>query len=329
MATASYFGRNSFVAVAEESTYGTANETYTVKRPIISCSMLRSLEKVPRPNLQVAGVNGLRKGHFISRESVTGTLELECTFDNIGYFLAQLMGSSSTSAGTANTHSYFLGDVPAAGTTLALQRGTDDNYELFEGVVFNVGTFSVASGEIMSLSLEMMAETGQTRKASPSLSFADPTHENLILHNQLTSHGLAWNGQNIDLIDFEYKIENGLADRMRLGSLVTKQPTSADYRSASVTVSFETDDATYAAFLADSQAELQVVFSNGLTGANQRQITFNLNSAYIESYTDEISETGLVTASVTFKAEATGSSGLALGAAIHTMNQTATAVANG
>ena len=329
MATSSYFGRNSFVAVAEESTYGTANETYTVKRPIISCSMLRAIEKVPRPNLQVAGVNGLRKGHFLAKESVSCTLELEMTYDNCGYYLHQLFGSGTTSAGTVNTHTYNLADIPASGTSLALQRGTDDNYELFEGVVFNTGTFSVTSGEVMTLSLEMMAETGQTRKSSPSLSFADPTNENLVLHHHLTNAGLAFNGQNISLIDFEFKIENGLAERMRLGSLVTKQPTSADYRNVSVSVSFETDDATYAAFLADTQSDLEVVFDNGLTGANKRQIGFNLNKAYIESYSDEISETGLVQASVVFKGEADGTSGLALGANVAVLNEAATAVHNG
>jgi hypothetical protein len=333
MATSSYFGRNAFCAVAEEDTaYGTADETYTVKRPIISCSMLRALEKVPRPNLQVAGVNGLRKGHFIAKETCTGTLELEATYDNIGYFIRRLMGTGSTASGTPNTHSYYLGDVPDIGTSLALQRGTDDNYELFEGVVMNVGTFSVASGESMSLSLEMIAETGQARKSSPGLSYADPTYEELILHNDLTSVGLDWNSQNIELIDFEFKIENGLAERMRLGSTLTKKPVSSDYRTASCTVTFETDDATYASFLADTQGDLFVEFSNatrGGTGASLRTIKFGLNEAYIESFTDEVTETGLVTASVVFKGEANGTSALALGASIDVQNQNGTDVHNG
>ena len=302
MPTSSYFGRNSFVAAAAESTWGTANETYDIRRPIISCSMLRSLEKVPRANLQVAGVNGLRKGHYLASEPCTGTLELEMTYDNMGYFLTRLLGASTTGGGTVNTHTYTLADVPDVGTTLALQRGTGDNYEVFEGCVLNTGTFSVAAGESMSLSLDLIAETGQTRKARPSVSYTDPTNENLVLHHHLTSHGLAWNSQNIDLIDFEFKVEN---------------------------VSVETDDATYASFLSEAQSDLEVVFDNALSGANQRQIGFNLNNAYIESYTDEISETGLVTASVTFRGEADGSSGLALGASIVVLNEASTPVANG
>ena len=329
MATSSYFGRNSFVAVAAESDYGTANETYDVKRPIVSCSMLRTLDKVPRPNLTVAGANGLRKGHYIANETVTGSLELECTYDNLGYFLHHLMGASATSGGSPNTHTYTLGDVPVAGTTMALQRGTGDNYEVFEGVVLNNGTFSCAAGELMSLSLDLIGETGQARKSSPSLSYADPTNENLVLHNHLTSHGLAWNSQNIDLIDFEFKIENAISERMRLGSRVTKQPVVSDYRSVTCTVSFETDDATYASFISDTQADLEVVFDTGLSGASKRQIGFNLNAAYIESYTDEVSETGLVTASVTFRGEADGSSALALGASISVQNVVSTPVANG
>ena len=56
---------------------------------------------------------------------------------------------------------------------------------------------------------------------------------------------------------------------------------------------------------------------------------FELNAAYIESYTDEISETGLVTASVTFKAQGDGASGLALGTRMIVMNEAATAVHKG
>tara|TARA_R110002020_G_scaffold150501_7_gene327330 strand:+ start:1303 stop:2292 length:990 start_codon:yes stop_codon:yes gene_type:complete len=329
MPTSSYFGRNSFVAAAAESTWGTANETYDIRRPIISCSMLRAVEKVPRANLQVAGVNGLRKGHYLVSETCSGTLELEMTYDNMGYFLTRLLGASTTGGGTVNTHTYTLGDVPDTGTTLALQRGTGDNYEVFEGCVLNTGTFSVAAGESMSLSMDLIAETGQTRKSSPSVSYTDPTNENLVLHHHLTSHGLAWNSQNITLIDFEFKVENAMSDRMRLGSLLTKQPVVSDYRNITCTVSFETDDATYASFISDAQSDLEVVFDNALSGANQRQIGFNLNNAYIESYTDEISETGLVTASVTFRGEADGSSGLALGASIVVLNEASTPVANG
>ena len=94
-------------------------------------------------------------------------------------------------------------------------------------------------------------------------------------------------------------------------------------------MNFETDDATFASFISDTQADLEAVFDNGLTGANQRQIGFNLNNAYIETMTDEISETGLVTASVTFRGEADGTSGLALGASIVVINEAATPVANG
>ena len=95
--------------------------------------MLRQVEKVPRNNLTVAGAHGLRKGHYIASDKASGSLEIEATYDNIGYFLHELMGASTTSGGSAPyTHIYTLADLPALeagasnqrGTTLALQRGT-------------------------------------------------------------------------------------------------------------------------------------------------------------------------------------------------------------
>jgi|6_EtaG_2_1085325.scaffolds.fasta_scaffold00442_2 hypothetical protein len=334
MATSSYFGRNSFVGVAEETTYGTHIDSPTVTRPIISCSMLRQVEKVERGNLRVVGVAGLRKGHYIVSDKVTGSIELEATYDNVGYFIHQALGASSTSAGTPNTHVYTMGDVPVKGTTLRLQRGTSDYSETFEGTVFNTLTMSCAAGEIMSLSLDMLAETSldtspsTAARGNTTLTFADPTYENLVLHQH--AGDLSWNSQTFELIDFEYKLENGLSERMRLGSLLTKQPVQSDYRTSTVTVTFETDDVEgYQKFIDDTTSDLSVTFNNDGTSGNEREMKFELNNAYIESYTDEISETGLITASVTYKAQGDGTSGLALGTQISVKNQNSTPVHSG
>ena len=331
MATKSYFGRNSFVGVAEESSYGSATATPTVTRPIISCSMLRAVEKVERANLRVAGVAGLRKGHYLVADRASGSLELEATYDNIGYFLKQALGASSTASATLETHTYTMGDVPIAGTTLRLQRGTDDNSETFEGVVFNTFVASVAAGEAMTISMDMIAETSAdptsaAARGAHSLAFSNPTNEGLVLHHH--AGNLVWNGQSINLIDFEYNLQNGLADRMRLGSLVTKQPVQSDYRTATMTVTFETDDATYASMISDAVSDASVTFNNNLSSTNEREMKFELNNAYIESFTDEVSETGLITASMTLKAQGDGTSGINLGTMITVKNKT-TAVGNG
>ena len=332
MATSSYFGRNSFVGVAVESGWGTKNASSTVTRPIISCSMLRQVEKVERANLRVAGVAGLRKGHYLVGDRVTGSLSLEATYDNAGYFLNAAFGASGTTTGASlNTHTYTMGDVPVAGTTLRLQRGTSDYNETFTGVVFNTLTMSCAAGEAMTLDLEMIGKTSiddEGPRGDTALSFSDPSHENLVLHHHASD--LTWDGNTYNLIDFEYKLENGLAERMRLGSLLTKQPVQSDYRTSTLTVTFETDDVNgYKKFIEDSVSDATVTFNNGLAGANERVMQFNLNNCYIESYTDEISETGIVTASVTFKAQGSGSSGLDLGTNMIVINQNDTAVHRG
>ena len=165
MPTASYFGRNSFVGIGPETSgYGTAAAEAAVTRPIISCTMLRQIDKVPRPNLRVQGVAGLRASHYLSADRSTGSLELEATYDNVGYYLKAALGA--TSAGTPNTHTYTLGDVPIEGNTLFLQRGTSDNYERFEGVVINSMSCSVAAGEHMTMSFDLIGETSSSSAGS-------------------------------------------------------------------------------------------------------------------------------------------------------------------
>ena len=334
MPTSSYFGRNSFIGAAQESGWGTRNFTSTVSRPIISCSMMRQLEKVERANLRVAGVAGLRQGHYLASDKVTGSLELEATYDNLGYFLDAALGSSASSSADGDgirTHTYSMGDVPVAGTTLRLQRGTSTYNETFTGVVFNNLTMSCAAGEAMTMSLEMIGKTSlddEGPRGDTTLTMTDPSKENLVLHHHAGT--LGWNSQNFELIDFEYKLENGIAERLRLGSLTTKQPVQSDFRNATITVSFETDDIQgYKAFLDDVVGDLSIVFNNDGAAGNLRTMTFNLNKCYIETYTDEISEVGLVTASVTFKAQGDGGAGTDMGTQVIVKNEAATAVHNG
>ena len=334
MPTSSYFGRNSFVGVAkEDSGWGTAEMTPDVTRPIISCSMLRQVEKVERPNLRVAGVAGLRKGHYLVSDKVSGDLELECTYDNMGFFFDAVLGASSTTGPASGLyeHTYTMGDVPTYGTTLRLQRGTSDYSESFEGVVFNTMSLSVAAGEHMTCSLSMIGETSadtEGPRGDTTLSFSAPTKENLVLHHHVGT--LGWSSQTFTLIDMEYSIENGLSDRMRLGSLTTKQPTQADYRNVTMTVTFETDDVQgYKRFIEDDVSDCEVTINNGLGGSDNRILQLTLNDAYISSYTDEISETGLVTASVTFKAQGSGDSGLNMGTRIIVKNETSSAIGAG
>lgn len=323
MPTANYFGRNALVQFKKEDTWGTAKTGSDLQRPIISCSMLRQIEKVERPNLQTSGVNGLRKGHFIAKDSSTGSLTMEATYDNLNPILKQVFGAaSSDTSGSVNSHTYTLGDIPPAGMTMTLQRGTGQ-VEQFEGTVFQTFKASVSSGEVMQIEMDLIAETSSARgtlvgSGDSTISYTAPTNENLVLHSHLKSPTLlSWDGANIDLISFEFSLENQLNERMRLGQTTTKQPTVTDYRNATITVEFETDDAQYAKFLNDTSGAVQVIFDNGGAGTARRYIQFNLHNAYITEYSDEISETGLVTASVTFKGEGDGTNH---GAMIETFN---------
>ena len=322
MATASYFGRNAFVQFRAEDSWGIAKSGTDLQRPFISCSMLRQIEKVDRPNLLVSGVNGLRRGFYVAKDACTGSLSIEATYDNLNPILRQVFGAGATSAGTVNTHSYSLGDVPDQGMTMSVQRGTGQ-VEVFEGIVFSSFKASCSSSEVMTIDLEMMGQTSAAR--TTAITYTQPTNENLVLHNHAGS--LSWNSQTFTMIDFDFTLENGLAERMRLGDLTTKKPTSADYRNATMTITIETDDTNgYANFLSDPTGQnAEVLFDNGLSGASRRYLQFDLHDAVITEYDDSVSETGLITATVTLKGFGDGTNH---GAAIHAYNVAASASAD-
>ena len=90
-----YSGRGTALGIGEESTWGTAVSRVNW-RPAISSNLLRTIERVPRPNLQTGAAGVMRRSHFTAADNAGGTCSIELTYENCGMWVKHLMGSAAT-----------------------------------------------------------------------------------------------------------------------------------------------------------------------------------------------------------------------------------------
>ena len=306
-----YSGRGAALGAGEESTWGTA-VSRTNWRPAISSNLLRTIERVPRPNLQTGAAGVMRRSHFTAADNAGGGVSLELTYENCGMWIKHLMGASATTGSGPYTHTYTLGTLPA-GLTIENVRGTGTS-EIFEGCRFNSGTLAVSAGGVMTMDLDVIAETSSARgtAATPSYGAGDTP----VLHSHAGQ--FSFGGSSYDLVDMSLAVNNALARRQLLGSAVTKQPKRNDFQSIELSVTVEVEDALYAAFLADTQSDAAITFTSGSLSA-----AFTVHNAYLTSASDPVTSAGIVSQSLTFVGESDGTDeGLAI--AIVNANSSAT-----
>jgi len=306
-----YSGRGAALGIGEESTWGTAVSRVNW-RPAISSNLLRTIERVPRPNLQTGAAGVMRRSHFTAADNAGGTCSIELTYENCGMWVKHLMGAAATTGSGPYTHTYTLGTLPT-GLTVENVRGTGTS-EVFEGCRINTGTFSVSAGGVMSLEMDIIAETSAARGSAPTPSYG--AGDTPVLHSHSGQFG--FNSASYDLVDMSLTVNNALARRQLLGSAVTKQPLRNDFQSIELSVTVEVEDALYAAFLADTQGDATISFATGSVSAG-----FTVHNAYLTGASDPVTSAGIVTQSLTFVGESDGSDeGLAI--AIVNANSSAT-----
>ena len=306
-----YSGRGAALGAGEESTYGVATSRVNW-RPAISSNLLRTVERVPRPNLQTGTAGVMRRSHFTAADNAGGTCSIELTYQNCGMWVKHLLGAAATTGSSPYTHTYTLGTLPA-GLTIENIRGTGTS-EVFEGCRFNSGTFAVSAGGVMSLDLDVIAETSAARGTAPTPSYG--AGDTPVLHSHSGQFG--FNSANYDLVSMSLAVNNALARRQLLGSAVTKQPKRSDFQSVELSVTVEVEDALYAALLADTSGDASITFSSGALSA-----AFTIQNAYVTSASDPVTSAGIVSQSLTFVGESDGTDeGLAI--AIVNTNSSAT-----
>jgi hypothetical protein len=225
------------------------------------------------------------------------------------------MGSAATTGTGPYTHTYTLGTLPA-GLTIENVRGTGTS-EIFEGCRINSGTLAVSAGGVMTMDLDVIAETSSARgtAATPSYGAGDTP----VLHSHAGQ--FSFGGASYDLVDMSLAVNNALARRQLLGSAVTKQPKRNDFQSIELSVTIEVEDALYAAFLADTQSDATITFTSGSLSAG-----FTIHNAYLTSASDPVSSAGIISQSLSFMGESDGTDE---GLAIAIVNANSSAITGG
>ena len=312
-----YSGRGSVIGLATEDDYGTA-KARSNWRPVISSSLTRTIEKVPRPSLRVGTLGAMRRSNYVSVDSAGGSFSVECTYENVGLLLHHWLGSSSTYTATGSapfTHTYKIAEDVPLGLTIENVRGTGTS-EVFEGARISSGTLSVASAGMMSFEAEVIAETSAARGSAGTPSFG--SGDTPVLH----SHAgvMAWGGSSYDLIDFSVTVNNALSTRQHLGSAATKKPLRSDFQTVEVSCTVECDDALMAAYLANTESDGTITFTSG-----SQSFKVEFQNAYLSACSDPISDASIVQQSLTFTCQSDGTNE---GIEITVINANATATAN-
>ena len=294
-----YHGRGAAIGFGAESagSYGDA-VARTNWRPLISSSLTRTIEKVPRPTLRVGGAGAMRRSHYIQSDNAGGSFSIEASYRSMGLLCKHLMGAVSTTGTNPYTHVYTFADDVPEGLTIENNRGTGTS-EVFEGCRLNSGTFSVSAGGVMTCEFDVIAETGA---ATPRGSAGTPNFEATdapILHSQAGQ--LSFGGATYDLIDMTLTVNNALAVRQHLGSLVTAKPLRSDFQSVELSVTLEVEDALYAAFISDTESDAHITFTDGT-----RSFRIDVQNAYLSTVSDPISDANVVRQSLTLIGQSDG-----------------------
>lgn len=294
------FGRNAFISVLEESTYGTlASGSYTDMR-LVSTSLQKTIERSRKTHLN-QGSAGFVRSTFDAFNITGGNITGPLHYAGNGAILKAALGAVSSSAGPAPyTHTFtVLPNLPSL--SIKVQRGaaqSGDKYrENFLGCVVSSLTISCAAGEEAQFSAEIIAQDSSSR-TSDSSTASFPVSANSVLHHQ--SSDLTWDGATYKVRSFEIVIDNKIERRNYLGSQLTSEPNTSDVREVRMTVTTDLEDQQiYAdAITTPTATGSDVVLT--MTGTSNDQMVFTIYEAVIEEYSDAINTFGRIERTITF-----------------------------
>ena len=300
------FGRNAFISVAEETTYGSPSGTssdYTDMR-LISTTLQKTIERARKTNLN-QGSAGFVRSTFDGFNVTGGNITIPLHYAGNGHILKAALGSVATTGSGPYTHK-FLPDATPQPITIRLNRGAAQSgaasQEEFKGCVVSTCTISCAAGEEAVLSAEIISQDVSARSSSGSATF--PASATSILHHQAGS--LTYNSNAIKLRSFELVIDNKLERRNFLGQQITEEPTISDAREIRLTASADLEDNNY---YNDYITTPTAVASNVTLGftSGTNQFNFTLFNCILEEYSDNITTFGRIERTFTFLATVNGS----------------------
>ena len=299
------FAQNSFLKIAEESTWGTGVST-TVFVKLISSTLQVTQERERRTHLSVP-TSGMLSGTFEGFRQAGGTIEIPAYYDGIGLLIKAALGSAS-SAGASDpyTHTYTPAeDQPSL--TVDFQRGSNlaNSMEKFTGVKISTMTISAEAGSEMTCSFDVIAKDGAAR--TTNIPFTAPSFDQVYHYEagSLTMGG-SLSVASLDIRSFELSLDNKLDRRNLLGSKLTGEPVPTDVREVTMSITCDvTDNSLYDDSLDGNAGDVSITFTRAADSNHHFKIL--LDDATIEDYNDNITAFGRVERTFTLRGYANSS----------------------
>jgi hypothetical protein len=256
------FAQNSFLKIAQETTWGVGVST-TVFVKLISSTLQVVQERERRTHLSVP-TSGMLSGTFEGFRNAGGTIDIPAYYDGIGLLIRAALGTSSTAGLAAPyTHTYTPAeDQPSL--TVDFQRGSNllNSMESFTGVKVSTMTISVEAGSEMTCSFDLICKDAAAR--GTNIPFTAPTFDQVYHYESgdLTMGGTL-SIASLQIRSFELSLDNKLDRRNLLGSKLTGEPVPTDVREVTLSITCDvTDNSLYADSLAGNSGDVSIEFKD-------------------------------------------------------------------
>lgn len=308
-----HLGHGAFIAMAAESTWGTANTTWTNWLEVISIDPQAQIthERVP--------THGRVAGSFVRDRSAQTTAYYRLTIetvlsydDSTQLLLAHALWRDPSTTGTGPyAHTYEI-DVPyddgdtgaITGLTIGIARGVNDELEVYEGCVCTAGSIRIdnsGGSPVAVLRTEWIAEVAQDRTTRPTPTFT--SNGEPVLNHQggnVTFNSVAYCMRTLEL-SWDYQ----LSERNCISSQNTQIPAPTGFTDVTLTVQLDDPaDAGKIGTLYDAyQAQTQSDVTWTMTGAGNNSIDFTLQNAEVHEFADPPQQ-GVTQIDATFRGHA-------------------------
>tara|TARA_R110002110_G_scaffold288194_2_gene502665 strand:+ start:577 stop:1515 length:939 start_codon:yes stop_codon:yes gene_type:complete len=281
------FGRQAYIAIGEETIWGTSVAT-TVENRVNSVSLSRSQERTRKSHLSSSSA-AFQIDSYDGMESAGGSIELPVHYEGSGLLLKASLGSVASTGVGPYVHTYTP-TLTIPSLTINNQRGSGKSEKFLGCKVATMSLSCEAGGELMG-TWEIIAKTADTRSAAlPSPTFGDGKE---VVHHQAGL--LTFNSLTYSIRSFNLTLSNSQERRNNLGSKLTAEPQLSDIRSVELSVEADLDgDALYNSQLVGDVSDVFITFTN----SDSDSFEIRLRSAYLREYSDDVNTFGVLTRSM-------------------------------
>jgi len=282
------FGRSAYIALGEESTYGSPVAT-PVNNRVFSVSMSRKQERERTTHLSQSSA-AFAVNTFDGFEVSGGSVETPLTYKGLGMLLKAAIGTVATTGAGPHLHT-FTPSATLPSLTIDVQRGTGSS-ERFEGCKVSTMTLSCEAGGEARASFEIIAKTADARDGyAGAPTFGDGAQ---LFHFQAST--LSYNSNTYKMRSMELSLDNKLERINYLGSKVTTEPQISDVREVTLTATMDLEDNNlYNSQILGTSANVEITFTSGSDIFN-----ILLRNAEIVDYDDAVTSFGRIERTMTF-----------------------------